>query len=288
MKNIVKLALLTVLGASLSGVAFAQLPVPPVLPPPSGPPQFGDPLAGLTADQLAAFDAGSDEFLDEETPERGLGPIFNNVSCVVCHFAPAVGGSSAILETRFGRVEYAQFDPLIELGGSLLQQSAIDPRCQEFVPPEANVIARRQTTPLFGLGLIEAIPDSAILQNATIPRPDGITGRPSMVQDVVSGQSRVGRFGWKAQHATLLAFSGDAYVNEMGITSRLFPQENAPNGNTDLLALFDNVADPEDVEDPRSEEHTSELQSQSNLVCRLLLEKKKKQKHHLTIIRNKQ
>src|SRR2546430_12563898 len=29
--------------------------------------------------------------------------------------------------------------------------------------------------------------------------------------------------------------------------------------------------------DPRSEEHTSELQSQSNLVCRLLLEKKKKQ-----------
>src|SRR2546430_10143110 len=29
---------------------------------------------------------------------------------------------------------------------------------------------------------------------------------------------------------------------------------------------------------PRSEEHTSELQSQSNLVCRLLLEKKKKQK----------
>ena len=67
-----------------------------------------------------------------------------------------------------------------------------------------------------------------------------------MVQDVVSGQPRVGRFGWKAQQATLLAFSGDAYVNEMGITSRLFPQENAPNGNTDLLALFDNVADPED------------------------------------------
>jgi len=264
MKNIVKLALLTVLGASLSSVALAQLPVPSVLPPPPGPPaspvlpapppppQFGDPLPGLTADQLAAFDAGSDEFLDEETPERGLGPIFNNVSCVVCPFAPAVGGSSAILETRFGRVEYGQFDPLIELGGSLLQQSAIDPRCQEIVPPEANVVARRQTTPLFGLGLIEAIPDSAILQNAAIPRPDGITGRPSMVQDVVSGQSRVGRFGWKAQQATLLAFSGDAYVNEMGITSRLFPQENAPNGNTDLLALFDNVADPEDVEDPET------------------------------------
>src|SRR2546430_3468876 len=32
----------------------------------------------------------------------------------------------------------------------------------------------------------------------------------------------------------------------------------------------------------RSEEHTSELQSQSNLVCRLLLEKKKKRTTHLT------
>ncbi|PYJ78958.1 MAG: hypothetical protein DME22_26115 [Verrucomicrobia bacterium] len=164
---------------------------------------------------------------DEETPERGLGPIFNNVSCVACHSAPAVGGSSAILETRFGRLLYGRFDPLTELGGSLLQQSALDPA-------------------------IEAIPDSAILLNAAIPRPDGITGRPSMVQDVVSGQPRVGRFGWKAQQATLLAFSGDAYLNEMGITSRLFPQENAPNGNTDLLALFDNVADPEDVEDPET------------------------------------
>ena len=163
-----------------------------------------------------------------------------------------MGGSSAILETRFGRLLYGRFDPLTELGGSLLQQSAIDPACQEIVPPEANVIAQRQTTPLFGLGLIEAISDSTILLNAAIPRPDGITGRPSMVQDVVSGQPRVGRFGWKAQQATLLAFSGDAYLNEMGITSRLFPQENAPNGNTDLLALFDNVADPEDVEDPET------------------------------------
>src|SRR2546427_4692487 len=33
---------------------------------------------------------------------------------------------------------------------------------------------------------------------------------------------------------------------------------------------------------PRSEEHTSELQSQSNLVCRLLLEKKKKKNNHNT------
>src|SRR5438046_476637 len=85
----------------------------------------------------------------------------------------------------------------------------------------------------FGAG-----PDSAILQYAACRKADGITGRASLVQDVASGQQRVGRFGWKAQQATLLAFAGDAYLNEVGITSRLFPRENAPNGDTNLLAFF--------------------------------------------------
>jgi CxxC motif-containing protein (DUF1111 family) len=67
-----------------------------------------------------------------------------------------------------------------------------------------------------------------------------------MVTDLVSGDQRVGRFGWKAQNATLLAFSADAYLNEMGITSRFLPTENAPNGNTALLAQYDTVEDPED------------------------------------------
>ena len=263
MKTINKLGTWIVLGASFSVVAIAQLSdgqtklraqrhpaSPPYFPPPSGPPQFGDPLPGLTTDQLAAFATGLEAFQEVDTPESGLGPIFNNVSCVACHSLPAIGGSSAILETRFGRLVNGHFDPLTQLGGSLLQQSAIDPSCQEIVPPEANVIAQRQTTPLFGLGLIEAIPDAEILQNALYRKADGITGRASLVRDVASGQLRIGRFGWKAQQATLLAFAGDAYLNEVGITSRLFPQENAPNGDTNLLALFDAIADPEDEEDP--------------------------------------
>jgi CxxC motif-containing protein (DUF1111 family) len=217
---------------------------------PSGPIQFGDPLPGLTTNQLADFAVGLEAFQEPDTPESGLGPIFNNVSCVACHSVPAVGGSSATNETRFGRLVNGQFDPLTDLGGSLLQQFAIDPGCQEVIPAEANVIAQRQTTPLFGLGLIEAIPDGDILQNATCRNADGITGRASLVQDVVSGQQRVGRFGWKAQQATLLAFAGDAYLNEVGITSRLFPHENAPNGDTNRLAACDLIADPEDEVDP--------------------------------------
>jgi CxxC motif-containing protein (DUF1111 family) len=211
---------------------------------------LGDPLPGLTTAQLADFAAGLDEFQDEDTPESGLGPIFNNVSCVACHSTPAPGGASAILETRFGSLVNGQFDPLTALGGSLLQQSAIDPAAQEVIPPQANVVAKRLTTPLFGAGLIEAIPDSAILANTRTRQPDGISGRASMVTDVASGEARVGRFGWKAQQATLLAFAGDAYVNEMGITNRLFPHENAPNGNAALLAQYDAVGDPEDAVDP--------------------------------------
>jgi Di-haem oxidoreductase, putative peroxidase len=182
---------------------------------------FGAPLAGLSASDLENFVDGLEDFSSVDTAASGLGPIFNNVSCVACQSVPAPGGGSAILETRFGRLQNGHFDALAESGGSLLQQSAISPECQETVPPEANVIAQRMTTPLFGLGLIEAIPDQAILRNAQGRQPDNVTGRASLVQDVATGAQRVDRFGWKAQQATLLAFAGDAYLNEIGITNRV-------------------------------------------------------------------
>jgi CxxC motif-containing protein (DUF1111 family) len=214
--------------------------------------QFGDPLPGLTSAQLADFVMGLEEFENVESPDGGLGPIFNNVSCVSCHSAPVTGGASGIFVTRFGQRSDHQFTPLDSLGGSLLQGSAIDPSLQEQIPAEANVIVRRQSTPLFGLGLIEAIPDEAILALERARKPDGVKGRAARVQDIANGGTRVGRFGWKGQVATLLDFAGDAYLNEMGITSRLFPEENAPNGNTALLAQFDAIADPEDEVDPET------------------------------------
>ncbi len=224
----------------------------PRLPPaPSG--RFGDPLTGLTFGQLAAFAIGSEEFSNVETPESGLGPIFNNNSCSACHTTPVIGGASALFVTRFGRMRHGVFDPMADQGGSLLQQFAIDPAVQEVIPREANVVARRITTPLFGLGLIDAIPDDAIRESARRPQPDGIHGRVAIITDVTTQTSRVGRFGWKAQQATLLAFAADAYLNEMGITSRFFPTENAPNGNTELLALFDKTADPEDAINPATD-----------------------------------
>ncbi|MDB5345579.1 MAG: hypothetical protein JWP89_3956 [Schlesneria sp.] len=243
---------------SLSTASGQQKPPPPPPPPPQQPPkqppqaipQFGDPVTGLTGQQLAAFNAGKAEFTDRELPADGLGPIFNRDSCVACHSGPAVGGSSNITATRFGRVSGSTFDPLTSLGGSLLQEKAISPEGLEKIPAQANITALRQTTALFGMGLIEAIPDATILKGVRAKAVDGVLGKAAMVQDVASGKTMVGRFGWKAQQATLLAFAGDAYVNEMGITNRLFPTENAPNGNLDLLKKLDKVKDPEDPVNP--------------------------------------
>lgn len=213
---------------------------------------FGDPLPGLTVGLLALFEEGKEDFEEVEEVDEGLGPTFNARGCAECHSMPAVGGAGTTNEVRAGRTDGAgSFSDLP--GGSLFQIFAIDSeKCQEVLPVEANVIAFRQVQPLFGVGLIEAIPESAILAKAdpNDRNGDGITGRAHMVLDAATNQMRVGRFGWKAQQASLLGFSADAYLNEMGITSDLAPRENAPNGNEAKLRECDTVADPEDQRDP--------------------------------------
>lgn len=221
-------------------------------PPPLPLGRFGDPLPGLTASQLANFTTGLAQFETVDGLEDGLGPIFNNVSCAACHTDAATGGGSVLTVTRFGRTKNGVFDPLANLDGTLLHAKAINPACQEVVPLEANITALRKTTPLFGAGLIEAIPDSAILQLAKIPRRDGVKGQVAMVQDLSTGQTHVGRFGWKAQHSDLLSFSGDAYANEIGVTNRLFPDDFAPDGDEALLEQYEpaGLPSPQDVADP--------------------------------------
>ncbi|WP_284614368.1 di-heme oxidoredictase family protein [Aquabacterium humicola] len=248
-------AIATAVVAVAQTASFAPRPklAPPVVnaAPPPGVNLPGAPLVGLNDAQAQAFTTGREEFEAVETPEGGLGPIFNDRSCAACHDAGGIGGGGPRTVTRFGRrVADGRFDALAHLGGSLLQARAIDPAALERIPPQANVVARRVTTPLFGAGLIEAIDDLTLELQAQRPKPDGVRGRVHRVVDVASGQSRVGRFGWKAQHATLLSFSADAYLNEMGVTNRFFPTENAPNGRADLLARFDRVPDIEDAVNP--------------------------------------
>jgi len=202
---------------------------------------FGDPLPGLTADQLSAFEEGQEEFSDAETIEEGLGPVFNEASCAACHVGPngAVGGSNDRLEIRFGYVgDDGVFDPMTYAGGSLLQDHAIGPipgytYVAETVPARANRVAGRRTTPLFGLGLVDAVSNDDLLRIAALEavNPDHIGGRANVVIDAATHLPSVGRFGWKAQVPSLFVFSGDAYLNEMGITNPIFPNENCPQGD---------------------------------------------------------
>jgi len=207
-------------------------------------PALGDPLPGLAPGELAAFEAGKKTFEETETVADGVGPVFNEASCAACHTGP-VGGSNGRLETRFGqRRSDGSFDPLAAEGGSLLQDHGIGDVpghsfAAEVVPPDANVVAGRRTTPLFGLGLVDATPDAVIRAIAAWQArftPE-VAGKVAIVDNLVTGKPAVGKFGWKDVNPTLLQFSADAYLNEMGITSPMFPQENCPQGDCATLAF---------------------------------------------------
>jgi CxxC motif-containing protein (DUF1111 family) len=210
-------------------------------------PRMGGALVGLSLDEQQRFEEGKILFNTVLNVEDGLGPIFNQNSCAVCHSNP-IGGSGSHAVTRFGFATEDSFDPLAELGGSLLQGQSISEACAEAVPDQANVETARITPSTLGFGLVEAVEGKSISDQILNP-PEGTSGRVHFVaalEDPPNAPLRVGRFGWKAQVATVLTFSGDAALNEMGLTNRLVPIENAPNGDADLLAECDTVPDPED------------------------------------------
>ncbi len=205
-------------------------------------PAAGEALSGLTQGERERFADGKEEFEADETPEEGLGPVFNDTSCARCHSVPTVGGGSALLETRFGTMVNGRFDPLAHAGGSLIQAKGIGATgaCDyvaETVPADATLVSQRRTTPLFGLGLVDAVAESTFHYVARIEAalfPDE-AGRVAVVHDIKRNRPAVGRFGWKNQETTLHQFSGDAYLNEMGITNPEFPDELCPGGDCALL-----------------------------------------------------
>ncbi len=251
MRRIGRIAGALAIGLGVMGVAsFGQMPPPPPggpQGPPTGPPPPpppGQPFPTLSRSELARWNIGKAAFVQPATVPGGLGPVFNESSCVQCHGGPqAVGGSGLELVTRFGRYVNNQFDPMVAFGGPSIQAKGIGKFngvnfVGEVVPPQATVVAHRRTIPLYGLGLVDAIPDSILMalaehQQETSPSTAGV---PGMVVDPATGEERVGRFGWKAQEPTLFSFAADAYLNEMGVTTPVFPIENCPQGNCALLA----------------------------------------------------
>ena len=217
---------------------------------------LGGPLVGLTPTEFEEFLLGLEDFLEVEDAEEGLGPAYNNTSCAGCHNIPAIGGIAPMTTTRAGirsrDGSYRDFEPR---RGSLFQIFSIpNHNCQSVIPSTANVIARRVPIPLFGAGLVEAITDetlNALADPHDLDR-DGISGRAPVVVDLLTGDERVGRFGWKSQLATLLDFGADAYRNEMGITNDLVPEELTFRLTDADLKRCDVVSDPEDVIEPET------------------------------------
>lgn len=201
----------------------------------------------------AAFGATQAVFEEADGVDKGLGPLYNARSCADCHQNPVTGGGSQIAEFRVGHLDNAGnfVNPSLLINGgqdsvpnrSLANDRAICAEAQERVPTSENIRTFRMSLSILGDGFVEAIDDST-LQNIAAQQSalskGKIHGQFITVPVVEGGVMRGGRFGWKNQHASLLSFAADAYLNEQGITSRLNP--------IDTTSLCKTTSDPEDDE----------------------------------------
>jgi CxxC motif-containing protein (DUF1111 family) len=207
---------------------------------PQGPPF--ESLDEHTVVPLRSFNDNRFIFEEVEVIDDGLGPTYNAQSCRECHQNVVTGGASQVAEHRTGHLLDGQF--FESLGGSLVHSRSTHADCQEIVLVEDDVRTFRISTNPLGNGFVEAIANSTLLAIRD-RQPAEMRGTAVIVPVLeANGAPRIGRFGWKSQHASLESFSGDAYLNEMGITSPMFPDENTASGKS--VGAYDPVPDPED------------------------------------------
>src|SRR5947209_18644191 len=216
-----------------------------------GPTGFDDLSNGMVDD--STHHADQDSFDEVVSVADGLGPLYNAQSCRECHQNPTSGGPSQIAELRVGHrgpdgrfrnadIPIARGKVVIS-GRTLVNDRAICPSAafpdsaiQERVPDSETIRTTRASLSLLGDGLVEAVADETLIEIARAQRRSTrgtIRGQALYVPILEApGETRIGRFGWKDQHASLLSFSADAYLNEMGITSRLLADEVTTLCNT--------------------------------------------------------
>jgi CxxC motif-containing protein (DUF1111 family) len=188
-------------------------------------------------------------FNELESTEDGLGPTYNAPGCGDCHQNPESGGISQMRELRAGHLSGGVFvNP--PGGQSLIQLRAIAAPMQERLDeaPRDNIRAFRTTLNTIGDGFVECIANNTLVAIRN-NQPPGFQGTIIQVPVVeANNELRVARFGWKNQHASLVSFSGDAYLNEMGITNPFDGNGGRVENNClgDSVAAFDKVEDPED------------------------------------------
>jgi len=208
---------------------------------------LGRPLAGLKTEERRLFDRGSVVFATEFTPQTGLGPLFNSTSCAECHEDPVAGGAGDEVEVHATALQGTVCSDLSAVGGPVIQQTVTAVLHDslginvEPVPIAATGTGLRTTPSILGFGLLDAVPEAAILTRADPDDRDGdgISGRPNMTAD-----GHVGRFGRKAQVATLREFNATAFVMEMGVTNPESDVEQTVDGRPLPLGV-DPTPDPE-------------------------------------------
>ena len=222
---------------------------------------FDNKSNGLVDDMTHQVD--QDRFDETEGVSDGLGPLYNAQSCRECHQNPTSGGTSQMTELRVGHQgpDHHFHNPDIAIahgteiisGRTLVNDRGICPNgafatteIQEHVPETESIRATRVALGLLGDGFVEAVADQTFIELARKQCKDThrkICGQVLYVPIVEApGETGVGRFGWKDQHASLISFSGDAYLNEMGITTRLFPNE--------VTMLCNTAPEPNDLPGP--------------------------------------
>ena len=235
-----KFSLLALLWTAVAvPVAWTQSPT-------EAPVGFDDVTNGFTTQD--EFNADRGTFDELEGKDEGLGPVYNAQGCGECHQNPTSGGISQITELRAGHLSGSTF--IEHPGGSLINDRAINANFQERVLGGNEVRTFRTSLNTLGDGFVECI-DSNTLVAIQNGQPGSMKGTFIQVPVLEAGGAlRGGRFGWKNQHASLVSFSADAYLNEMGITNPLFPEENAPDGRTDLILACDGKpTEPNELED---------------------------------------
>src|SRR5246127_607654 len=230
--------------------------------------QFPDAPSGFDNKTNGIVDAATHQadrmvFEEVEQLSDGLGPLYNAQSCRECHQSPVSGAASQVTELRVGHqgpdgrfrnpdIPIAHGAEVIT-GRSLVNDRAICPNAafpdkeiQERVPDTETIHTLRLSLSLLGDGFVEAIADQTLIDLSKQQCKSShkkICGQILYVPIVEApGQMGVGRFGWKDQHASLLSFAGDAYLNEMGITNRLQPDE--------VTKLCNTVSEPNDTPGP--------------------------------------